>query len=69
MSGQFDVADFITMDHGSVVMFIPQTQEAEDVMDEMNLESWQFMGDGFVVDRRIAVGLIDTLLEDGLMVS
>jgi hypothetical protein len=69
MSGQFDVVDFVTVNHGSVVMFIPKTQDAEDAMDVMDLATWQFMGEGFVVDHRVAVDLIDALHEDGFMVS
>jgi hypothetical protein len=50
-------------------MFIPKTQDAEDAMDVMDLATWQFMGEGFVVDHRVAVDLIDALHEDGFMVS
>jgi len=69
MSGQFDVVDFVTVDHGSVVMFIPKTQEAEEEMDKMDLATWQFMGNGFVVDYRIANDLLDALLENGFLVG
>lgn len=69
MAGQFDVVDFVTVDHGSVVMFIPKTEEAEEEMDKMDLATWQFMGEGFVVDYRIAVDLIDALCENGFLVG
>ena len=61
--------DFDTMDFGSVIMFLPLTEEARRVMDEeMALESWQMRGNGFVVDRRVAMDLIDALNENGLAV-
>lgn len=61
--------DFITTDHGTIVTFTPLTDSARDTMDEMDLEGWQFMGDGFAVDRRVAWNLIESLLDNGLVVA
>jgi hypothetical protein len=69
MSGQAEIADFTTEDHWSVVIFTPQTTEARDAMDDMELDSWQFVGEGFAVDRRIAWDLLDDLLANGLQVA
>lgn len=69
MAGQFDVVDFTIDDHGSVMMFIPHTAEAEQAMDDMQLEGWQMMGRGFAVDWRSAQLLVDALLDNGLAVQ
>jgi hypothetical protein len=61
--------DFEMQNMGSVVWFLPLTDEARRVMDEeMGLESWQMWGEGFVVDRNLVPNLIDALHDNGLMV-
>lgn len=69
MAEQFDVVDFTTEDHGSMVVFIPETDSAEDEMEQMGLEGWQMWGRGFAVDRRVAWNLIDDLLANGFSVA
>lgn len=69
MAGQFDVVDFTTEDHGSVVVFVPETDAALDEMDEMGLEGWQMVGRGFAVDHRVAWNLLDQLLANGFSVA
>lgn len=62
--------DFETHDMGSVVWFLPLTDEARRVMDEeMGLEGWQMWGEGFVVDRNLVPNLIDALHDNGLAVN
>jgi hypothetical protein len=61
--------DFEMQNMGSVVWFLPLTDEARRVMDEeMGLESWQMWGEGFVVDRNLVPNLMDALHDNGLMV-
>ena len=69
MAEQFDVVDFTTEDHESVVIFTPLTESAEDEMEQMGLEGWQMWGRGFAVDRRTAWNLIDDLLANGFVVA
>lgn len=69
MAGQFNVVDFVTENHGSVVHFIPQTADAESIMQEMGLESWQMWGKGFVVDWRQAGHMVEALLDTGYSVK
>lgn len=64
-----EAVDFVTQDCGSVIIFTPMTEDAKVAMDEMPLEDWQMWGEGFAVDRRIAMDLMDALLDNGLMVQ
>jgi hypothetical protein len=61
--------DFSVAEHGSIVIFTPLTEAARLAMEEMELESWQFVAEGFAVDRRVAWNLLGALLENGLLVG
>jgi hypothetical protein len=51
--------DFQFEDMGTVVMVTPVSDEAEELMHEMDLEPWQMWGKSFVVDHRVARDMIE----------
>jgi hypothetical protein len=58
--------DFQIVDHGSVVMFTPLNLDAQTfAQNELEIDSWQWMGNGFAVDHRIALGLHEYLIDSG----
>lgn len=64
-----DVAtvDFIIVDNGSIVSFNPKTQAAKDwVSEKLSLESWHWLGNAFLIERRFACPIIDGIQNDGL---
>lgn len=62
--------DFIVSNHGSVIMVTPVTQDAKDwTTENVQLESWQWMGAAFAVDQHCIDNLIDGIRADGLNVQ
>lgn len=62
--------DFTINDQGSVVMFTPLTDAATAWVDEnVALEGWQWLGNSFAVDHRIAQALVDGIEAEGFTVS
>lgn len=58
--------DFQIVDHGSVVMFTPLNLDAHTfAQNELEIEGWQWTGDGFAVDHRVALGLHELLIDSG----
>jgi hypothetical protein len=56
--------------HGSVLLFTPCTPPAQEWVNEnVQLEGWQWLGNGFAVDPRYADQLIAGMEEAGLVVS
>ena len=61
------MVDVLIRNEGSVVMVIPQTEEAKDWVEEhVMLESWQWIGGGFAVGPRYLEGLLEGMREDAL---
>ena len=64
-----EAVDFSLVDHGSVIAFTPCTLDAQTFTDtELVVEGWQWMGDGFFVDRGVANQLVDFLMDNGFTV-
>jgi hypothetical protein len=60
-------ADILAENHGSVFTLTPMTEAARDWIDEnCHIESWQYMGASFAVDRRVAFDIVQRALNDGL---
>ena len=58
--------DFRVEGFGSVVMFTPLTREARQFTErEMHIESWQWMGNGFAIETRLAGPLMEQIAEQG----
>ena len=58
-------SDFTVVDSGSIVSFTPNTPEAKRFCEEdIEIESWQWMGESFHVDHRMASGLISFLQDN-----
>ena len=54
---------------GTMWMFTPLTNTAKEWVEEnLDLESWQKMGDSFAVDHRPAAALAEGMQEAGLIV-
>lgn len=69
MSGQVDSVDFTVHDEGTVCVFNPMTAEAHNAMMEIPLEDWQYVGNGFVLNWREAMHMIEALYDEGLTVK
>jgi len=62
--------DVSVLNDGSVVLFTPNTDAARDwVRDNVQLEDWQWLGNGFAVDHRYAGDLAEGMVADGLVLT
>ena len=62
--------DVCVHDCGSVVMIEPLTEVAQNWVEEnVGLESWQWMGGRFACEPRCVDGLVEGMMEDGLVVG
>jgi len=60
-------ADVVVDDQGTIWMFWPVTEAAKQwVAENVQLESWQWMGERFGVDHRPARQLLQGMVEAGL---
>ena len=58
--------DFCIIDSGSLVGFTPLNDNARQWMnDNVESESWQWLGRSLQVDHRMAQGLVDLIEEEG----
>lgn len=57
--------DFAIQDYGSVVLIAPISDTAKQKVEELDIEPWQWMANGFAVDHRIADVLIEQLHVEG----
>lgn len=65
-----DDADFIVTTHGSVWTFEPVTQIAKNFTGtDLDVQSWQWMGNAFGVDARIAQDLLSSLEDEGFVMK
>ena len=62
-----DEADFLLYDCGSIIQLTPQTRSAKEWL-QANVESegWQWLGNGLCMDRRMAIGLVEAIVEEGM---
>ncbi len=64
------MADFDINDCGSIVQFVPRTNEAVDWVDEnLEVESWQYMGAAICLDHRMAQDVLIGIVTDGLTIG
>jgi carotenoid cleavage dioxygenase-like enzyme len=61
--------DYIVENHGSVFLFIAQTNAAHDNLKENAQEGAQFFGRALVVEHRYAADLAQRLQEEGWLVQ
>ena len=62
--------DVIIGGGGSIFTFRPVTKKARAwVDDNVELESWQWLGDIFAVEHRYAVDIVDGMRDAGLEVA
>ena len=57
--------DFAVENCGSVWRFTPVSESAKEKTKEFGLQSWQFLGESFVIDWRPAQQLVDILRDEG----
>ena len=58
--------DIIVRNEGTIWTFEPVTDQAKDwIAQEIEIESWQWMGPMFAVDHRMAQDLVGVLQEIG----
>ncbi len=59
--------DITIRDHGSLILFTPETPEASAwVKENVDIPDWAWWGGGFAVEPRYAVDLLIGLNEAGL---
>lgn len=62
--------DVKVMNHGSVVMVEPVSDEAKTWVNEnVGLEGWQWMGNSFAVEPRYLGDLLDGMRAEGFTVG
>lgn len=62
--------DLTVIWQGSVVAFYPHTELAKGwIADNVESESWQWLGGGLIVDRRFAGDLIQGMLGSGITIN
>lgn len=62
--------DFIVLNQGSVWTFEPVTNAAKEfVKTELPLEGWQWVGNAFGIDARIADRLANELSDEGFVLE
>lgn len=60
--------DFEVENHGTIVMVRPVSEAAKAwVAENVGLESWQWFGDAFGCEPRMAGALVEGMLDDGLV--
>jgi len=66
----YNEADVLINDQGTIVLFTPKTAQARRWTDDsVQLEPWQWLGRSFAVDHRYAADLIDGYTEAGFIVG
>lgn len=62
-------ADFVFIDHGSIVSITPMTDGAKEfIKDNVETEPWQWIGQSLSVDRRYASDLFDAIESAGFSI-
>lgn len=60
--------DFEVEDHGTIVMVRPVSEAAKAWVEEnVYLEGWQWFGDAFSCEPRMAGALVDGMVDFGLV--
>lgn len=60
--------DFTFIDHGSVAVFTPVSEEAHEWVSYHVPEDAPWFGKGFAVEARYAGDVLDGILDDGLTI-
>lgn len=59
--------DIQIVNEGSVVSFIPQTEEGQSWLDSnLEVDGWQKLGKAVIVEARLAGAIIEGMENDGL---
>jgi hypothetical protein len=62
--------DFEVVNQGNICLLCPQTDEAREwVHDNLNVESWQYLGRNIGVDHRYIGDIVAGIQADGLSVE
>lgn len=62
--------DWTVMNHGSVVMFKPVSDQAKAWRDEnIPVEDWAWLGEAFACEHRYAGNLVEGIIGDGMEVE
>jgi len=62
--------DFVVRPHGSVWTFEPKTETAKEfTQNDLDVQSWQWLGHVFGVDHRLANDLVTALEVEGFVVE
>jgi hypothetical protein len=57
--------NFLITDEGTVVLITPVSNEARQWVDEnLSIEPWQWLGDGFGVEHRYASDILEAISEE-----
>jgi hypothetical protein len=57
--------NFLVTDEGTVVLITPVSDRARQWVDEnLSIEPWQWLGDGFGVEHRYANDIIEAISEE-----
>lgn len=62
-------SDFKVVNHGSIILFTPHTDEAKQWIDDNISDDAQFWGDSLVVEPRYAGPLANGIAGDGLSIQ
>lgn len=63
-------ADVSVSNHGTLFLFTPISERAKKWVEEnVPLESWQWLGNGFSVEHRYAGNLAEGMKRDGLILE
>ena len=64
------VIDFVVQPHGSAWTFEPKTETAKEfTQNDLDVQSWQWLGHVFGVDHRLANDLVTALEVEGFVVE
>jgi hypothetical protein len=63
-------ADFHVRPHGSVWTFEPKTETAKEfTQNDLDVQSWQWLGPAFGVDHRLVNNLVAALAGEGFVLE
>jgi len=63
------ITDVMVLDHGSVILFRPETDAAKTWIQENVSADSQWFGGALAVERRYAIALYDGMVNGGLDVN
>ena len=67
---QTNEADFLVQPHGTIWTFEPKTESAKSfVRTDLDVQGWQWLGQSFGVDHRLANDLVTALEGEGFVLE